>query len=65
MLYTVILLKSEFTKDTIRLKKLMITKKNCKKVNDIILLSKTSEFLKFFIEKKITKEERQSPKNRE
>ena len=33
-------------------KKLTITKKNCKKVKEIILLSKIFVFLKFLIEKK-------------
>ena len=45
--------------------KLIITKKSCKNVNEIILLSKIFEFLKFFIEKKIIKKEEQRPKNKE
>ena len=64
-LNTVSLLKSEFTKDTIKLKKLTKTKTNCRNVNGIILLSKISEFLKFIIEKKTIKKERQSPKYKE
>jgi hypothetical protein len=59
------LLKSEFTKDKIKPKKLTITKKNCKKVRDIILLSKISKFLKFLIENKIIKKEKQNPKIKE
>tara|TARA_Y100000996_G_C22422903_1_gene602225 strand:+ start:16 stop:213 length:198 start_codon:yes stop_codon:yes gene_type:complete len=65
LLNTVSLLKSEFTKDTIKLKKLTKTKTNCRNVNGIILLSKISEFLKFIIEKKTIKKERQSPKYKE
>ena len=49
----------------IKLKKLTTTKKNCKKVKNIILLSKTFIFLKFLIEKKIIKKEKQSPKIKE
>ena len=64
-LKTVSLLKSEFTKDKIKPKKLTITKKNCKKVRDIILLSKISKFLKFLIENKIIKKEKQNPKIKE
>jgi len=47
LLNTVSLLKSETIKDRTRPKKLTITKNNCKKENDIILVSKISEFLKF------------------
>ena len=51
LLKTVSLLKSESIKDIIKQIKLIITKKNCKKVNDKILLSNCSEFLKFLTEK--------------
>ena len=51
LLKTVSLLKSDNTKDKTKHKKLIITKKNCKKVNDKILVSNNSEFRKFFIEK--------------
>ena len=61
-LKTVSLLKSETTNDIIKLKKLTITKKNCKKVREIILLSKAFVLLKFLIEIKIIKREQQSPK---
>ena len=47
LLKTVSLLKSDTTNDNTRHKKLMTTKKNCKNVNDKILLSNTCEFLKF------------------
>ena len=60
-LKTVSLLKSETTNDVIKQKKLTITKKNCKSVNEIILLSKTLWSLKFFIEKKIINKEKNSP----
>ena len=59
------LLKSEFIKDKIKLKKLITTKKNCKKTKDTILLSNFFKFLKFLIEKKIIKKEIQSPKIKE
>ena len=65
LLKTVSLLKSDFIKDKINPKKLKTTKKNCKKVKDIILLSKILEFLKFLTEKKIIKKEKQSPKIKE
>jgi|TARA_B100001059_G_C17417946_1_gene371709 hypothetical protein len=48
-----------------RQKKLITTKKNCKNVREIILLSKKFKFLKFFIEKKIIKKEKQNPNNKE
>jgi hypothetical protein len=51
LLKTVSLLKSDNTKDKIRHKKLITTKKNCKKVNDKILLSNNLESEKFFIDK--------------
>ena len=62
---TVSLLKSEFTKDKIRLKKLTRTKNNCKKVKLIILLSNIAVFLKFLIEKKIIKKEKKIQKIKE
>ena len=65
LLKTVALLKSEFTKDKINPKKLIMTKKNCKKVSAIILLSNELEFLKFLTEKKIINSEQQSPKIKE
>ena len=64
-LKTVSLLKSEFTKEKIKPKKLVTTKKNWRKVKKIIFLSKSFEFLKFFIPNKITKKEKQSPKFKE
>ena len=51
LLKTVSLLKSETTNDKIKHKKLITTKKNCKKVNDNILASNNLGFLKFFAEK--------------
>ena len=51
LLKTVSLLKSDTTNDITRHKKLMTTKKNCKNVNDKILVSNIFEFLKFFAEK--------------
>ena len=42
-----------------------MTKKNCKKVSAIILLSNELEFLKFLTEKKIINSEQQSPKIKE
>ena len=65
LLKTVSLLKSEFTKDKIKPKKLITTKKNCRKVKDIILLSNIPVSLKFLIERKIIKEEKESPKIKE
>ena len=62
LLKTVSLLKSDNTKDKIKHKKLIITKKNCKKVNDKILVSNNLEFLKFFIEKKIRINPKHKPK---
>ena len=64
-LKTVSLLKSEFTNEKINPKKLTTTKKNCKNVNKIILWSKIFVFLKFLIENKIIKKEKQSPKAKE
>ena len=56
------MLKSDTTNDKTKHKKLITTKKNCKKVNDKILVSNTLEFLKFFeknkkelIQKKVLK----------
>jgi predicted nicotinamide N-methyase len=51
LLKTVSLLKSDITNDKTKHKKLVTTKKNCKKVNDKILVSNTLEFLKFIAEK--------------
>ena len=62
---TVSLLKSEVTKEKIKPKKLIITKNNCKKVKDIIFVSKLLESLKFLIEKKIIKKDKQNPKIKE
>ena len=45
--------------------KLIMTNKNCKKVNVSILLSKLLSSLKFFIEKKIIKTDELSPKIKE
>jgi len=42
-----------------------MTKKNCKKMKDIILISKILEFLKFLIEKKMINREVQSPNIKE
>jgi hypothetical protein len=64
-LNTVVLLKSEFTKDKIRPEKLSTTKNNCKKVRDKILLSRSLELFKFLIEKNKIKKEHTSPKNNE
>ena len=64
-LKTVSLLKSEFTNESIKPRKLNITKKSCKKVNETILLSKSFVFLKFLIENKIIKKEKQKPKTKE
>jgi hypothetical protein len=64
-LKTVSLLKSEFTKEIINPKKLNKTKKNCKKLKKIILLSSILEVLKFFIEKNIIKKEKLELKTRE
>jgi hypothetical protein len=51
LLKTVSLLKSDATNDKTKHKKLITTKKNCKNVNDKILVSSISEFLKFLAEK--------------
>ena len=64
-LNTVSLLKSEVTNDIIKLKKLIITKKSCKKVKEIILLFSVFSSLKFFIEKKIVKKDEKIPKTKE
>ena len=55
------MLKSELIKDIIKLKKLITTKKNRKKLKFTILISKLSEFLKLFTENKIIIDEQQSP----
>ena len=62
LLKTVSLLKSEFTKDIIKLRKLINTKKNCRNVNEKILLSNVSKTLKFLIEKLIIIIEQHNPK---
>ncbi len=64
-LKTVSLLKSEFTKEIIKPKKLTTTKINCKKVKDKILSSKIFSFLKFLIEKKTIINDIKSPKFKE
>ena len=51
--------------DTINPRKLITTIKNWRNEKDIIFLSKFSEFFKFFIEKKIIKNEKRIPKLRE
>ena len=48
-------------KDAIKPKKLTITKKNCKKVRKIILLSKFFVSLKFLTDVKTIKKEKLSP----
>ena len=65
LLKTVSLLKSELMKEKINPRKLIMTNKNCKKVNVSILLSKLLSSLKFFIEKKIIKTDELSPKIKE
>ena len=65
LLNTVELLKSEFTNEIIRPKKLTITNNNCKKVRYKSLLSKLVESLKFLNEKNKIKKEHPSPKNKE
>ena len=65
LLKTVWLLKSDLTKDKIKPKKLIITKKNCKNTKDINLLSNIFLFLKFLIENRTIKNEKQIPKIRE
>ena len=64
-LKTVSLLKSEYTKDITSPKKLTATKKNCKKVSEIILLSRRFWLSKFLIEKKIIKKEQANAKFKE
>ena len=64
-LKTISLLKSEYTKDITNPKKLTVTKKNCKKVSEIILLSRWFWLSKFLIEKKIIKKEQASAKFKE
>ena len=63
-LKTVSLLKSDFTNDKTKPKKLKHTKKNCKKTKKTILLFFLWSF-KFLIEKKIIKNEVQNPKTKE
>ena len=64
-LKTVSLLKSETINDIIRPKKLTVTKKNCIKVREIILLSKIPVLLKFLVEIKTIKIAQQNPKTNE
>ena len=45
-------------------KKLIKTKKNCRKVSGIIFRLNFSEFLKFFNEKKIIIKDEQAPKTK-
>ena len=52
-------------KEVTRPKKLIKTKKNCKKLKRIIFLSNILEFLKFFIEKKIIKKDKLELKTNE
>ena len=61
-LYTVSLLKSEFIKEKINPRKLIITKKSWRNVNVKIFLSKEFIFLKFNIDKNIIIEDEKSPK---
>ena len=64
-LKTVSLLKSEKIKEKTSPKKLRTTKKNCKKVNNKILLLKFFKTFNSLIEKKNIKKEQQSPKIKE
>ena len=57
--------KVEIINDIIKAKKLITTKKSWRKVNEIILLSKILELLKFFIENKIIKKESKKDKTSE
>tara|TARA_B100000963_G_scaffold323906_1_gene309035 strand:- start:705 stop:911 length:207 start_codon:yes stop_codon:yes gene_type:complete len=65
LLKTVSLLKSELIKEIMRPKKLIKTKKNCKKENWRILLSISSVFLKFLIEKKAIISDVKAPNDKE
>ena len=64
-LKTVSLLKSETTNEETKHKKLITTKKNCKNVNDKILVSNNLEFLKFFVEKYKRTNPKKSPRSNE
>ena len=64
-LKTVSLLKSEFTNDATKPRKLKITKKSWKKVKEIILLFKIFESLKFFKDNKTIRKDNKSPKTKE
>jgi hypothetical protein len=65
LLKTVSLLKSDTTNEKTKHKKLITTKKNCKNVNDKILVSNTLDFLKFFAERKKRTNPKKSPKRSE
>ena len=67
LLNTVKLLKSEFINAIIKLKKLTITKNNCKNVREKILLSKFPVSLSFKLlrESTMIKNEHPSPKSNE
>jgi len=66
LLKTVSLLKSDFIKDKIKLKKLTITKTNCKKdKNNIFLLIVLLLLLKSLIETPQSKNESSNPKIKE
>ena len=66
LLKTVSLLKSEFIKDKIKLKKLTITKTNCKKDKDnIFWLIRLLLLLRSLIETPQSKNESNSPKIKE
>ena len=65
LLKTVKLLKSEFINAIIKLKKLTITKNNCKNVREKILLSKFPVSFKLLRESTMIKNEHPSPKSNE
>ena len=65
LLNTVKLLKSEFINAIIKLKKLTITKNNCKNVREKILLSKFLVSFKLLRESTMIKNEHPSPKSNE
>ena len=62
LLKTVSFAKSDNIKDKTKLEKLTTTKKNCKNVNDKILVSNNLKFLKFLTEKKIKINPKHNPK---
>ena len=64
-LKTVSLLKSEFTNDISRPRKLINTNKNCKKTKEIIFKSNFWWLLKFLIEKKNIRNDKPRPKTKE